>query len=308
MTTVQESAALSASSAEAATAKLNPRRLLVGPALIYLIILTQVPLLFTIYYSTLRWRLDRPNLGRPFVGIDNFTRIATDRNIPEILLNTVVLTVSVVVISLIVGMVLALLLNRHFAGRNIVRTLLITPFLVMPAVTAVMWKNVFFNASIGLFSSTLHWLGLGRVDWLGQFPMESLIAIISWQWTPFMMLILLAGLQSLGHDLIEAAQIDGAGPFKIFRYIILPHLYRYIEIGVLMETLFILSVFGEIFIVTLGGPGNQTTNLSYAVFKTAFESFRIGRASALGLFAVVIANIFVLLFIRVLRHQPQEAT
>ena len=120
------------------------------------------------------------------------------------------------------------------------------------------------------------------------------------------MLILLAGLQSLPQEPLEAARMDGANSWGLFRHIILPFMQRYIEIAVLLETLFVLSVFGEIFVATSGGPGIATTNLAYDIYMEAFQRWNIGRASALGVFAVILANIVVMLFLRVLRHQSAE--
>ena len=212
----------------------NSRSWLLQPALIYLIVLTQVPLLLTLYYSTYDWNLLRPN-SVEFAGVQNYLKFFEDSDLPTILLNSVVFSGSVVVLSLVFGMGLALLLNRSFPGRGVARTLAITPFLIMPTVTAVMWKKMLFNPAFGLISSTLVELGGPRIDWLNDFPMPSLVAIVTWQWTPFMMMILLSGLQSLQQEWIEAAQMDGATLVQQFKNIVLPHLTRYIEIGVLLE-------------------------------------------------------------------------
>ena len=198
-------------------------------------------------------------------------------------------------------MILALLLNRSFRGRGVARTLLITPFLIMPTVSAVMWKNMLFNPAFGLISSTLAALGGPRIDWINSYPMLSIVIIVTWEWTPFMMLILLAGLQSLSQDSLEAAQIDGAGALEMFYYIILPHLRRYIEIGVLLEVLFVLNIFGEIFVTTTGGPAIDTTTLTFDIYKEAFSRWNVGRASAYGIFAVILANIVTIFFVRVIR-------
>lgn len=281
------------------------RRFLPLPTLLFMIIVTQIPLLFTLGYSLERWNLLRPQ-RRAFIGFDNYPRIITDPDFWVIIGNTLILTVLVVAFTLIIGMLLALLLNRDFFGRGFVRTMLITPFLLMPTVSAVLWKNVLFNPAFGLIAAVFVLLGLPRPDLLADSPMMSVITIVVWQWTPFMMLILLAGLQSLNHDQIEAAQMDGGGPFTLFRYIILPHLQRYIELAILLETLFILSVFGEIFVTTSGGPGIQTTNLSFGIYQEAFQRWDIGQASALGVYAIILANIIVLLFVRVLRRGQTE--
>ncbi len=276
------------------------RRWLPLPAILFMIIVTQAPLVITLGYSLERWNLLRPQ-RRKFIGFENYPDVLTNPSFGAIIANTLLITLTVVVVTLALGLALALLLNRDFPGKGIVRTMLITPFLIMPTVSAVLWKNVLFNPAFGLLAAVAAMFGLERPDVLQDFPMLAVIVVIVWQWTPFMMLILLAGLQSLDHEQIEAAQIDGGGPLVLLRYIILPHLQRYIELAALMETLFILSVFGVIFVLTSGGPGIQTTNLSYGIYQEAFQRWDIGEASAMGIFAIILANIVVLLFVRVLR-------
>jgi len=211
-----------------------------------------------------------------------------------------------VLFSLIFGMILALLLNRQFRGRGLARTLLITPFLVMPTVSAVMWKDMLLNPAFGLISSSLAALGGPRIDWINNYPMFSIVLIVTWEWTPFMMLILLAGLQSLQQEYLEAAQIDGAGRIETFYYIILPHLQRYIEIGVLLEVLFVLNIFGEIFVTTTGGPAIDTTTLTFDIFEEAFSRWNVGRASAYGIIAVILANIVTIFFLRIIRGSNRQ--
>lgn len=281
------------------------RRLLIWPAVIYMIIVTQVPLLFTLRFSLERWNMNRPD-RRGFTGLDNYIDVITDPDFWIIIRNTAVLTGAVVLITFVLGLTLALMLNREFPGRGVVRTMLITPFLIMPTVSAVIWKNVLLDPSFGFITRLVESLGFANPNFLGDLPMVSVITIVVWQWTPFMMLILLAGLQSLSSEQVEAAQIDGASPPNILRHIIIPHLQRYIEIAVLMEILFILSVFGVIFITTTGGPGIQTTNLSYAIYNEAFSRRDIGDASAMGIYAIILANIVVTFFVQALRRGSQE--
>lgn len=276
-------------------------RALLGPALVFLIVLTQAPLVLTLVYSTLDWNLLRPD-ARVFAGAANYLTVVRHADFMPVLLVTLELCLLVVGLSLLAGFGLALLLDRPFPGRGFVRTLLITPFLVMPTVAAVLWKNVLLNPAFGLFSSTLSFIGLPRIDWLATWPLASVVAILVWQWTPFAMLILLAGLQSLPAEQLDAARIDGAGPLAGLRFVVLPHLGRYVEIAVLMEVLFVLAEFGVIFVATSGGPGTATTNLAYHIYEEAFERWNIGRAGALGVYTVLLANLVVLLFLRVARR------
>jgi sorbitol/mannitol transport system permease protein len=279
---------------------LNVRSWLLRPAMIYLVLLTQIPVVFTLIYSLSNWNFLRPANTR-FVGLQNYLGFFTHPDTLVIIRNTLVFASSVVIFSLIFGMILALLLNRQFFGRGLARTLLITPFLIMPTVSAVMWKNMLFNPAFGLISSFLAEVGGPRIDWINSYPMMSIIIIVTWEWTPFMMLILLAGLQSLSQEHLEAAQIDGANPVQVFYYIIVPHLRRYIEIGVLLEVLFVLNIFGEIFVTTTGGPGIDTTTLTFNIYNEAFMRWNVGRASAYGVFAVILANIVTVVFLRTIR-------
>ncbi len=299
---------------ETATAKplsQERRKFLSAPGILFLVLVTQVPFVLAIWFSFTNWNLLRPDSGG-FIGFDrmwrNYSRILTNADFFAVLINTLVLTVSVVVITFIVGLGFALLLNRPFPGRAFARTLLISPFLMMPVAAAVLWKNVMLDPSFGFFSYYLRFFGIRNFYALEAFPMQTVIAIISWQWIPFVMLILLAGLQSLPDSTTEAARIDGASGFSMFRHIILPHLRQFIEIALLLETIFILSEFGTIFVTTAGGPGIQTTNLPYQIFLEAFSRQNVGRASAYGIFAVILANIVIVLFLRVLRRNSDEVT
>jgi len=278
---------------------------LLSPAIIYLVILTQIPVLFTLAYSFSNWNFLRPERTR-FVGLDNYLGFVQDTDTLTIIRNTLAFSSSVVILSLVFGMFLALLLNRPFWGRGLARTLLITPFLIMPTVSAVMWKNMLFSPTFGLINAFLGIFHTTTIDWINQFPMASIVIIVTWEWTPFMMLILLAGLQSLAQEHLEAAQMDGAGPLEVFYYVILPHLRRYIEIGVLLELLFVLNIFGEIFVTTTGGPANSTTTLTFNIYLEAFKRWNVGRASAYGIIAVILANVITFVFLRVIRGNEQQ--
>ncbi len=284
------------------------RKYLSAPGLLFLVIVTQIPFVVAIYFAFTNWNLLRPG-SNTFLGWDrmwrNFSRILTNSDFYVIIWNTIVLTVSVVILTFIFGMMLALLLNRPFPGRAIARTLLITPFLVMPVAAGILWKNIVLNPNNGILTYMLDLLNIANFYLPEVMPMGSIILIVTWQWTPFVMLILLSGLQSLPESTLEAARIDGASGVAMFRFIMLPHLKRFIEIALLLETIFILNVFGIIFVVTTGGPSIRTTNLPYQIFLEAFSRWNVGRASAYGIFAVILANLIILLFLRVLGSQNE---
>jgi sorbitol/mannitol transport system permease protein len=206
-----------------------------------------------------------------------------------------------VVISLLLGLALAVLLDRRFPGRGLARTLLIAPFLVMPVASALLWKHALYNPDYGLFNGVLNWVyqlfgGEGPVkDYVSSMPMPAVIAALVWQWTPFMMLILLAGLQAQPGDVLEAAKIDRADGIQTFRHITLPHLRQYIELSALLGSIYVVQTFDAIFTITQGGPGSATTNLPYEIYLTMFSKYEYGEAAAAGV-VVVIGTIVVATF------------
>lgn len=266
------------------------RRAPLLPALLFTIVITQLPFLATIYYSFQSWNLLRPD-SRAFIGLGNYVDVFTDSEFYAAAGNTVIVTVGCVLISMGLGIALALLLDRPFPGRGVVRTMLITPFLVMPVASALLWKTSLLDPTYGLVDAVLAPLGLGGIDWVGQYPMVAVLAALIWRWTPFMMLIVLAGLQSQPREVLEAARTDGADGWQIFRFITLPYLRRYVELGVLLGSIYVVNTFDEIFMMTQGGPGTATTNLPYYLYQRVFQGFDVGQAAALGV--VVVAGTLV---------------
>lgn len=263
------------------------------PALIFMIVVTQIPFLFTLYYSTLSWNLVRPG-SRQFVGLDNYIAVVKDSQFWSVAFNTVLLIVVVVIVSAFLGLLLALLLDRAFAGRGVVRTLLITPFLVTPVAAALIWKTTILDPTNGILNWVLSLVGIGPVDWIGQFPLTMVMIVLIWQWTPFMMLLILAGLQSMPRDILEASGVDGATAFQSFRELTLPHLRRFIELGVVLGAIYLINTFDAIYMMTQGGPGIASANLPFYIYQRAFLGFDMGQAAAMGvvvvLFTIVIAN------------------
>jgi len=279
----------------------STRLLFIAPAIVYLLILTQAPFVLTLWYSFHAWVLTSPELGVRFVGIANFAyTIAHDPIFRASVLNLVIITVGIIFGSLVIGGALALLLNRSFPGRSLARSLAIAPFFIMPTVNAVVWKNLLLNPVFGFITWIVVHLGLPRTDVFSSDPKFGIIAIAVWQWTPFMMLIILAGLQSVPDDVREAAHLDGVTSWSEFRYITLPLVRTYVELATLLATIYVLQLFGEIYVATQGGPGSATTTLPYYVFQTISESNDVGLASAEGVCAVVIASIIATLLIRLM--------
>jgi sorbitol/mannitol transport system permease protein len=273
---------------------------LIAPAVVYAIIVTQLPFVITLWYSLLRWNLLRPD-NIQFAGLDNYLFvIASDPVFPSALLNTVLLTSGSVILALVVGLLFAELVNHRYPGRGVVRTLLITPFLVMPVVGALTWKNMMLNPVFGVVDYLMQMARLPAVDWLAQFPLAAITGIVVWRWAPFMMLILLAGMQSLSDEVREAARVDGVSGIQEFRYIVLPHLNRFIQLGALLGSVYIVQEFDSIYMTTQGGPGTASTNLPFLIYQAAFAKKDVGEASALGVLVVILTIIATQYLLRVL--------
>ncbi len=274
---------------------------LLAPALVYLAVMTQAPFLLTLWYSFHNWILTSPELGHRWIGLENFRYTVTEDPIfRSAILNTLEITAAIVGGSLILGLCFALLLNRSFPLRGVARALLIAPFFVMPTVNAVVQKNLFLNPIFGLVNWVATSLGFNRVDWLAVHPKTAIISMAVWQWAPFMMLILLAGLQGISDEVREAARIDGAGPFTEFRRITVPLLGPYFELAVLLGMIYILQLFGEIFVATQGGPGTATTTVPYYVYQTISQANDVGTSSAQGVLAIIFSSIIAALLLRLL--------
>ena len=274
-------------------------RSLLTPSVALLFVWMIVPLVMTIYFSTLRYSLLDPG-SETFVGLENYRYFLTDPAFLASLRNTLVLVGSVLAITIVLGIPLALLLDQEVIGRSIVRLMVIAPFFVMPTVSALVWKNLLMHPVSGLFSWISTVLGMEPIDWFNDAPLFAVILIVSWQWLPFATLILLTALQSQDAEQKEAAEMDGAGAFPTFVYLTLPHLARPITVVILIETIFLLTVFAEIFVTTGGGPGLQTTNIAFLIYSQALIQYDVGSASAGGLVAVVIANIVAFFLVRII--------
>lgn len=274
-------------------------RLMISPAVLLLLGWMLIPLGMTIYFSLLRYNLLMPG-NNPFVGWENYKYFLTDPAFSAAIVNTLLLVGGVLLITVVGGILLGLLLDQPMWGQGIVRILVIAPFFVMPTVSALVWKNMFMNPVNGLFAYLAQFLGLEPFDFLAQAPLASIIGIVSWQWLPFATLILLTAMQSLDREQLEAAEMDGAGPFNRFFYIVLPHLARAVTVVVLIQTIFLLSVFAEILVTTNGGPGNASTNLTYLVYAESLLRFDVGTGSAGGVVAIVLANIVAIFLMRMI--------
>jgi sorbitol/mannitol transport system permease protein len=285
------------------------RRLPLLPALIYIVVVTQIPFLVTLWYSFQNYFFDVPG-GAHWTGLSNYKAVFTDANFRGALVRSVVMTVTAVIVAMILGVAFAILLDRKFFGRGVVRTLMITPFLVMPAAAALVWAGPMLDPNFGLLNWLLQPFGVHHVAWLSTHALGSVIVVMIWQWTPFMMLIVLAGLQSQPPDVLEAAKVDGAGAWATFGELTLPHLRPYIELGVLLGSIYLVNVFDAVRLMTNGGPGTSTTNLPFYLYQQVNYAFDVGGAAAAGvvtvILTIIVATFALRMFARVFQFEEAK--
>lgn len=272
-------------------------RFMLTPSVALLLLWMVIPLGMTIYFSLIRYNLLRPERIK-FSGLDNYTYLLTDPAFTTSVMNTLILVLGVILITVVMGTLLAIVLNKEFFGRGVARLFVIAPFFVMPTVSALVWKNMFFNPENGLFAYIAKFFDSAPIDFLGDHPLASVIGIVAWQWIPFASLILLTALQSLDKEQLEAAEMDGASKLSRFWYLVIPHLARPLAVVILIESIFLLAIFAEIYVTTQGGPGTASSNLAWMIYKVGSLAQDVGGASAGGIIAIVLANIVAIFLMR----------
>lgn len=271
-------------------------RVMMAPAVILLLGWMLVPLTMTLYFSFRKYLpLRGGDLG--WTGFDNYFRFVSSSSFWPAIGVTLTIVVSVLVITVLLGILLAILLDQPIWGQGYVRILVIAPFFVMPTVSGLVWKNLFLDSNNGFFAHLWRSFGAAPVEWLSQASVPSIILIVSWQWLPFATLILLTAIQSLDREQMEAAEMDGAGVFARFWHMIMPHLARAITIVILIQTIFLLSIFAEIKVTTAGAFGTKT--LTYLIYQRVLESQNVGLGSAGGVYAIILANIVAIFLMRI---------
>ncbi|WP_284946776.1 carbohydrate ABC transporter permease [Acidisoma cladoniae] len=263
---------------------------LLAPSVGLLLIWMIVPLAMTLFFAFRRYNLLNPMI-HGWAGFNNFKYLLEDPALLHSLVVSVILVVGVIVITIVLGSVLAAVFSQSFPGEGIARVLMISPFFVMPTVSALVWKNLLMHPVSGLFAAIARFFGFQPIDWFGQFPLTSIMIILCWEWLPYAFLILFTALQSMDEEQLEAARLDGASVIDIFFNIQLPHLSRAISVTIMIEMIFLLGIFAEIYVTTAGGPGYATTNLTFLIYQRALLAFNVGGASAAGVIAIVLANI-----------------
>ena len=282
-------------------------RLLSLPAIIIVAVVTQAPILATLGLSLVRWIVVRPDLGITFIGLDNYGDIFTSRDFYEVVLNTVVITVASLAICTVLGILFGLMLNRDFPGVNIVRTLIISPFFVMDAVAGIVWRSIILNSSFGWNGYFATLFGVKPFDFFGVHSLLTIVILIVWEWTPFFVLIILAGFQNIEPEIMDSARVDGTGWLRELFFIRLPVIMNHIEVAVLLGLIFVLKVFGLIFVTTRGGPGYSSSNLPYYVYRTAFLGWDVGHAAAVAVVTVVVTLLAIMALFRWFRRRVTEA-
>jgi sorbitol/mannitol transport system permease protein len=284
-------------------------RLPLLPALIYVVVVTQIPFVVTLWYSFQSYFWDVPG-GAHFTGLSNYRTVFTNAAFRSAVVRSVLMTAAAVIGAMLLGVALAVLLDRKFFGRGVVRTLIITPFLVMPAAAALVWASPMLDPNFGLLNYLLAPFGVSHVAWLSTHALGSVVVVMIWQWTPFMTLIVLAGLQSQPTDTLEAAKVDGAGAFATFRELTLPHLRPYIELGILLGSIYLVNTFDAVRLMTNGGPGTSTTNIPFFLYQEVNNAFDVGGAAAAGVVTVVltiiVATFALRLFARVFQFEEAQ--
>ena len=274
------------------------------PATILLVLITLFPFFYLIYNSLMRWNLQRAYLGKAFIGLENYRAMLADPLFWDAMRVTVITTISIVVVQLTLGMLLALLFSRQMAGRRVLRSLFLLPLITTPVVVGLTWRML-FNADLGMINYALRSMGLPEPLWLASttWALPSIIITDTWQVVPFVTLMFVAGLQSLPVEPREAATIDGASPVRIFFDITLPQLRPLIFLAMLFRVTDALRLFDLIYVMTSGGPANATQTLNLYAFKVGFTFLDIGYGSAL---AVALMAICVGLSLIIIRYSGLE--
>jgi len=279
------------------------------PAIVVVAVMTQVPFVLTIIYSTLRWNLARPDLPIKFTGLQNywyFLNIPNLRALPEFyttVWQTILLTVASLAVCTVVGFLLSVLLDNKVPGVNVARTLILGPFFIMSTASGVIWKTTVFNTTFGWYGVIARAIGMTPVDLLSNYPIPVIIFLFSWQWTPFFVLVMLAGLQGIPVDLTDSMRIDGTNWLQSTFMIKLPIIANHVRVAVMLGLIFIVKEFGLILVTTAGGPGTRSYTLPYEVYMEVFNASNVGRAGALATMTVIITLVAVNILYRSIRKR-----
>ena len=282
-------------------------RLFTLPAIAIVAVVTQAPILVTLGLSLVQWIVVRPDLGVTFVGLNNYIEILISHDFYAVVLNTALITLVSLAACTLLGILFGLMLDQDFPGVNIVRTLILSPFFVMDAVAGIIWRTMMLNSSFGFNESLASLLHIAPIDFFGVYSLLTIIILIVWQWTPFFVLIMLAGFRSIPVEIVDSARVDGAGWLRELLLIRLPIIMNHIEVAILLGLIFVLKVFGLIFVTTRGGPGYSSANLPFYVYRVAFLGWDVGHAAALAVVTVAITLAAIAVLFRWFRRRFAES-
>ena len=279
---------------------------MVLPAVIVLLLLTIYPFIYLIYVSLHIWPIS-PNLPKIFLGFGKFTYIFSNPTFIESMQVTISLTVVGVSLQISLGTLLAILLSTKTKFINYFTLPFMIPVFIAPVVVGLIWKFM-FNYDLGILNYLLNVIGLESINWLGTTTTAfwSVVLIDTWQWTPFTTLIIRAGLDSVDPTPQEAAYVDGATRFQIFRYVTFPTIAPIFTVALLFRTLDAFKAFDIIYVVTRGGPGGSTYVLGYNIWKTAFYQNQLGLSAAMSVIMIIIATIFALILVKIMKVQMER--
>jgi sorbitol/mannitol transport system permease protein len=279
---------------------------LVLPAALIVALVTQVPLVVTLVLSVLKWIVVRPDLGISFIGLGNYVQILTSPEFYSIVLNTVFLACVSIACCIVLGLAFAQMLDRRFPGVNIARTIMIAPFFVMDAAAGIIWKTLMLHPSFGINGLVASWFGVVPTDFLGRHSLLTIVMLVVWQYTPFFVLIILSGFESISEELLDNAKVDGAGAARTLFQIKIPSIATHIEVAIMLGLIFILKTFGLIYVTTAGGPGISSTTLPYIVYRTSFYRWDVGRATAMAIITVLLTLVSILALFRFVQRKTRE--
>jgi multiple sugar transport system permease protein len=280
--------------------------LFISPALALLVFLSIWPLIRLVWLSFTDYSVTR-DVPSSFIGFDNYTDVLSDPVVHKRALTTLIFVVGAVLLQTLIGFAIAFLISRRAKGRGALTTMFLVPMMLSPIVVGLFWKFM-LDVQFGVVNSFLDSLGLGRAEWLTQqrLALLSLIIVDTWQWTPFIMLIALAGLTAVPKFLYEAAEIDRASEWFKFRRITFPLVWPLLLIAIMFRAIEAFRLFDLVYILTGGGPGGTTETLSYNVYKVAFFGFDTGRASAYGILMVIVVIIAAQFYLRYLNRLQER--
>lgn len=268
------------------------------PSIILISGFTLYPLIFAFINSFKRYKLTQPN-NIKFIGFENYIEIFKQKEFIEALIRTIGLTMLLVIVELLIGIIIAIVLSDSFKGHGIIRSILILPIAATPVIVGLTWK-LMYDPRVGVINYLLNIIGIKGPLWLAysNWALLAVIVMDVWQWTPFMVIILLAGILGQPKDLFEAALVDGANRYRVITKITIPLLKKVMGVAILIRASDVFRLFDQIWMLTRGGPGTATETLTVHIYRTGFSYFEIGKASAMSFIMLIIMMIFIIFAIK----------